>query len=151
MIDTTYKAPKLLKILSSSSFLKNLVNHILENEDLKSNHFTHANFEKFIGTKEFNLKGIYSDIAHTSFRSWLYTFENIAKFDGTRVLKHMKKHVLIVEGAKDSIFDVLIAKKIKNLIKISTLDIIPEANHLIVLNNPRVIEHEVCNFISGLK
>ena len=58
---------------------------------------------------------------------------------------------IVIEGNKDSIFNILVAKKIKNLIRKSKLDIVPNANHIIVINNPKQLEMEIINFIYGLK
>ena len=77
--------------------------------------------------------------------------KSIKSFDGIKILKGIKKHVLIIEGEKDSIFDVLKAKKIHNLIKNSKLEVVPNGNHIIVLNNPKILEKYIYQFIRSIK
>ena len=157
LIDTTYKAPNRLRsFLKHHPFCIHLLNHILINKGLHKKHlhkkhFSHANYKKFVGTEDLNFLRIYSDIIHTSFKSWIFTYEKLANFNGTKILKGIKKRVLIIEGEKDSIFDVLKAKKIHNLIKNSKLEIIPNANHIIVLNNPKILEKNIYQFINSIK
>ena len=150
LIDTTYKAPKALnKLFHSHPFFFHILNHILENEDLRKKHFSHAKFQKFIGTGDYDFHRIMSDISHTSFKSWLFTYENLSNYNGIKTMKNIEQPVLIIEGGKDTIFNVMKSEKINKLIRNSTLDIIPEANHIIVLNNPKIIEHEILKFVSS--
>lgn len=152
LVDTTYKAPqKLEKSFKNHPFLTHILNLILEHENLQKSYFSHANFEKFVGTGDWNMRRILSDIVHTSFKSWLFAYENLAKFDGVKILKSINQPVLIIEGGKDTIFDVLLAEKMKNLIKKSRLDVIPSANHMIVINNPDILEKEIYNFVLALR
>ena len=152
LIDTTYKAPKKLKqLFHKYPFFVHILNHILENENLRKKHFSHVKYKKFIGTGDYNAFRIFSDIAHTSFKSWIFTYENLSNFNGIKIMKKINKPVLIIEGKKDSIFNVLKAEKIHKLIKNSELKIIPNANHIIILNNPGVLEKEIFNFITTIK
>lgn len=152
LIDTTYKAPPQLKwIFRNHPFFVHILNRILKNDDLRKRHFSHVNYKKFVGSSDWDFFRIYSDIAHTSFKSWLFTYENLAKFNGIKILKSIRKPVLVIEGDKDSIFNLLVAKKIKSLIRNSKLDIVPDANHIIVINNPKQLEVEILRFLLRLK
>ena len=108
-------------------------------------------FEKYVGTGDWNVKRIFSDIIHTTFKSWIFTYQNIAKFDAIEILKSIKKRVLIIEGEKDSVFNMLEAKKINSLIKNSELNVIPEANHILVINNPHELQKEIYGFVKNFK
>lgn len=152
LISTTYEAPRVLKsLLKNNPFFKHILSKILKNKYLRKKEFSHVNFDKFVGTGDWNVLRIYSDITNTSLKSWLFTYENLADFKGVEVLKSVKKPVLIIQGEKDSIFDVRKAKKIHSLIKGSKLEIIPNANHILVLNNPNIIEKEIETFLKHLK
>lgn len=152
LIDTTYKAPQTVrKIFGKHLFFTYLLNTVLKYRPVYKKYFSHVDFRKFQNTGDWNLKRVYSDIMHTSFKSWLFTYENLANFNGMDILKNMDKPVLIIEGEKDSIFNVLTARKIKNLIKKSKLDIIPKENHIIVLNNPKILEEDIFRFVSSLQ
>ncbi|MFA7314872.1 MAG: alpha/beta hydrolase [Candidatus Magasanikbacteria bacterium] len=151
LIDTTYKAPKKLHWLFHKNLLfVYLLNYILKYKKNKTKNFVHNNFDKYRGTGDWNIKRILSDIAHTSFKSWVFTYQNISKFDAVETMKAIQQRVLIIEGEKDTIFNVLKAKEIHSLIKKSELNIVPNANHIIVLNNPKEIEIEILNFLKSL-
>ncbi len=148
-IDTTYKAPKILKGLNNP-FIAHMINAILPGKQRKRS-YHHAIFSRFAGTGDLNPRRIYSDIMHTSFKSWLFTYGGLADFNGISILEKMKQPVLIIEGAEDTIFNTLVAERIKNLVRKSKLDIIPQENHVIVLNNPEILEQEILHFVISLK
>ena len=150
LIDTTYKAPQRLKFFFKNSKLMHFMNNLLSREKTRKK-FKRVNFSKFVGTKDIDLRRIYSDITHTTLKSWLYTYQNIAKFDGTKTLEEMSQPVLIIEGQDDIIFNVLVAKKMHNLVKESKLQIVPRANHIIVINNPGILERDIYKFVESLK
>lgn len=147
LVDTFYKGPQTLKkIFAFNKALMHSLNNALSNGT--DSNLVHPDYNNFVSTGDWNVSRIYSDIIHTGLKSWLFTFENFAKFNGIDILKSMNKHVLIIEGEDDSLSNVLVAKKIKNLIRKSSLDIIPKTNHIIVLNNPKILEKEIFNFAS---
>jgi pimeloyl-ACP methyl ester carboxylesterase len=146
LVDTAHKSPSRLWIFKSN-FMKHIVNYILENEKIRKKHFSHVNFEKFLGTGDWNFRRIYSDIMHTSLKSWLFTYESMARFNGIKILKRMKRPVLVIEGLEDSIFNVKIARRIHKLINNSEMILIPEANHILVINNVGVLEKDILNYL----
>ncbi|MFH1409740.1 MAG: alpha/beta hydrolase [Nanoarchaeota archaeon] len=151
LIDTTFKAPEPLRTLFSNySLVRHFLNLLLKNKHLGRRKESPVDYGKFVGTGDYDLKRIYSDITHTSFKSWILTFQNLAHFNGIRILKSITQPVLIVEGEKDSIFNVLKAQKIHDLVKGSTLRIIPNENHIIVLNNPDVLVKEISSFLQSI-
>ncbi|MDD5031616.1 MAG: alpha/beta hydrolase [Patescibacteria group bacterium] len=152
LIDTAYKAPGILnEFVKYNPFLVNFLNRALEKYDLNRKRFGHVNFDKFIGGGDYDPARIYSDIIHTSLKSWLFTYENLARYDGVPTLKKIRKPVLIIEGEKDSIFDVSVAKKINRLIKSSRLVVVPEENHIINLNNPAIIDKNIWEFLNKIE
>jgi len=151
LIGTTHKAPeRLVKLFNNHPLLLRFLNKILTRKKSHKKPRSHVNFDKFIGTGDWNFRRIYSDIIHTSFKSWLFTYEKFASFDGTRILRTIRKPVLIIHGKEDTVFKIPVAKKIKRLVKGSKLNIIPSANHILVINNPKILETEIFNFISKL-
>jgi pimeloyl-ACP methyl ester carboxylesterase len=153
LVDTTSKAPQKLRaarILSSPVFL--ILNSLLTIHSLLplkgQNH--QEDFDKFAGTGDWNLRRIYSDISHTSLRSWFFTYQHVASFDGSKVLQGIKVPVLIIHGEKDGIFSVDRAKETNALIEKSILDIIPEENHIIVLNSPILVAEKIYTFCKNL-
>jgi len=152
LVDTTYKAPKKIRYFFkiNKPFIF-LLNFFLESRISKKIDFKHMNFEKFVGTGDWDPKRILSDITHTTFKSWIFTYQNIAKFDAVDVLKSIKQKVLILEGEKDSIFKLVDAQKINSLIKNSKLNVIPDANHILVINNPKEVQTEIFEFVREYK
>lgn len=152
LIDTTYKAPQFSKmIFNQNSLFMRILNYILKNKDSRKKYLSHVNFDKFKGTGDLNLKRIYSDITHTSLKSWLFTQQNIAQFDGIETLKRIDKPVFIIEGLKDSIFPPKIAKEIHKLIKSSTINVIPNANHILVINNIQALERCMLSYLISIE
>ncbi|MFA6963110.1 MAG: alpha/beta hydrolase [Patescibacteria group bacterium] len=103
-------------------------------------------FDKFVGTSDWNLMRIYSDISHTSFHSWLYTYENLANFDGTNILKEITVPVLIIQGENDQIFTLDCARRTNSLVSTSVLDVVPGGNHITVINDPIILAEKIYTF-----
>lgn len=148
LIDTTSKAPQRLKAvrLLGSPILP-IFNFLLQTRFLDRKKFDHVDFDKFIGTGDMNVERIYSDISHTTFRSWLFTYQHIAQFDGREALKNINVPVLIIHGEDDKVFGVKKALEINGLVDKSILDIIPQANHIIVINNPEILSDKIYSFL----
>ena len=149
LINTPDKSPKRLRHTIGQKHFGMLLG-MMPIIHLRKKEFRHNDFERYVGKGDWNVLRIYSDITHTSFKSWLYTFQNIAGFDGTSVLRRIKKPVLLIHGEKDSIFSVSKAEEIHKLAKRSKLSIIPDANHITVINNPEELKQEMCSFVVSL-
>lgn len=148
-IDSTYESPKILKqFFKYNPINLDILNNNFMNKNIRKS-FSHVNHDKFVGTDDLDFWRIYSDISNTTFKSWIFTYESISRFEGIDMLKKIDKPVLIIHGDKDIVFNVKIAKKMHHLIRDSVLRIIPEENHIIVLNNPKAITREICEFIIG--
>ncbi|OGK35984.1 hypothetical protein A3A93_05165 [Candidatus Roizmanbacteria bacterium RIFCSPLOWO2_01_FULL_38_12] len=148
LVDTTYKAPDKLEYLRKKHpYLINIMNLIVGNMNLRKKYFSHVDFSRFEGTSDYDMRRIYSDITNTTLKSWLFTFQTLGKFNGVKILKSMKKPVLVVVGQNDTIFDVLKAKKINSLVTGSELKIIPDANHIVVFNNPIELQNLIFKFV----
>ncbi len=148
LVDTTYAASGLIKSLTHHPFLMHIANRLLKH--MPTNKASDVDFSKIVGTSDINLGRIYSDILSTSLKSWLFTYEAVSKFRGIHILKSIRKPVLIIHGGKDTIFDIYEAKKINRLVKGSRLEVVPNANHVIVLNNPRTLSRDIYEFVISL-
>lgn len=104
----------------------------------------------FKGTGEFNLRRIYSDIVFTGLKSWLLTYEAVAKYNGESILKRITQPVLILQGEDDIVIPKINGVTIKRLTKKSSLRILKNENHIVVLNNPKIIFQEISLFIKKL-
>ncbi len=150
LINTSYKARKPLRMLDKWSPLRYILNNILEETGQKTRRFHYAKSDKFMGTGDWNLRRIYSDIKHTTFKSWIFTFETIANFDGTKTLKSINEPVLIIQGLKDSFVLPETAEKMHKMIKSSKVEFIPNTNHLILLNNNRILERRILLYLETI-
>lgn len=70
--------------------------------------------------------------------------------DANKLLDQIKVPTLVVEGANDTIFPPEIAHYLHKRIKKSELDIIPNANHILVLNNPQDLEKSIEGFLKRI-
>lgn len=75
------------------------------------------------------------------------TFKNILTEDLTPLLKEIKVPVLILWGEKDKITPLKDAKLMKNQIKFSQLEILPEIGHTLHLENPELLAQKVKEFL----
>lgn len=151
LIDTAPKATQSLKMFHPNSLFMRILNYIIKNKSPKKKNLSHLNFDKFRGTGDFNLRRIYSDITNTSLKSWLYTYENAAQFDGIETLKRIDKPTFIIGGLKDSIFPPKIAKEIHKLVKSSAINMIPNANHILVINNIKDLERAMLSYLESIE
>lgn len=110
----------------------------------------HADFNKFIGTNDINFKRILSDISHTSLKSYLMLADNLINMDAKALLDRISVPTLVVEGKNDTIFPPEVAKYLHSRIKNSELDLIEEANHILVLNNPQDLEKSIHSFLQKI-
>lgn len=146
LVDTSYKPP----FISNRYLDKKILSLMLEilSKNLPDFHVRgHANFQSFAGTTDLDWNRLQSDILHTSLRSYLSICKNLINFDGRALLTGIKVPTLVVEGEKDTIFPPEIAKFIEGRIKSAELDLIPNANHIIVINNPRELSESIEKFL----
>jgi pimeloyl-ACP methyl ester carboxylesterase len=101
-------------------------------------------------TGDWSFKRIFADIRNTTFQTYCCYFRQIDKFNAKEIVPGIIVPVLIIHGAKDTIFPAknssLMAKKIKN----ARLEIIPGANHILVLNNTAQIIEQIDIFVRDI-
>ncbi len=146
LISTTSKAPNSMKLLTMNP-LALALHRLMPREAEKK----HRNFDIYIGTGDWDVKRLYSDITTTSIKSWFSTFRSMSKFDGRQSLMTMDKPCLILAGEKDSILRIKESKKIHSLVKRSELKIIPNENHIIPITNLQAIQREIALFLDSLR
>jgi pimeloyl-ACP methyl ester carboxylesterase len=110
---------------------------------------THLDYSRF-PTGDWSFKRILADIGNTTFRAYCSYFKQINEFNIGNALSSVNVKVLIIHGDKDTIFpfknSVLMAKKVKN----AHLEIIPGANHILVLNNTAQIIEQIEGFAQDI-
>ncbi|MBI3051785.1 alpha/beta hydrolase [Candidatus Woesearchaeota archaeon] len=140
-ITPAFRATKLLKILSR---LDKILSICLSPGVLRLA-YGQRDFSRFRGTGDLSLRRILSDIAHTSVNSWIFSYANLADFDGNNAVRKIKKPTCIIVGARDSLVGVDVARPAKVVYRI-----VPEANHVILINNQAELKTEILDFLRKL-
>lgn len=126
-------------MLGGAQFLKYL--------PFKSKEGKHIDYSIF-PKGDWSLRRILADARNTTLRSYLFCLKQASMFAEEDILPKIKIPVLIIHGAKDTIFpagdSIRMASKIKN----ARLKILPEANHLLVLNAADQVKQEIREFLS---
>ena len=97
--------------------------------------------------KDVEIFGLIKTILHNSLRSYLLSSKEILKRNLKLELKNIKQPTLIISGGKDSIFPAPISEEIHAQIPNSKLEIIKDANHVVVLNNINETASYISDFL----
>jgi pimeloyl-ACP methyl ester carboxylesterase len=146
LVDTSFKPPYFAESFNNHPFMLwmlSLITQIVPDIGIPG----HTDFKKFIGTKDFDIERIANDILHTSLKSYLLMLENLIEYNATTLLSKIMVPTLIVDGVNDSIFPPEVARHLRDRIKRSELDIIPMANHILVVNNPQDLSRDIAAFL----
>ncbi len=111
----------------------------------------HQDFSKSHYANEWEVKDLVQNIVHTSFHSYLEIFHDALVVDNEHLLKKITAPTLIITGDEDKIIPPKIAKEIHHRIKHSSIEFIPHANHILVLNNPSELCVTMHLFLKKLK
>lgn len=149
LIDTNYKAPYSGSSLIPESLIKNIV--LLLGRFLPSKiPRTHVDHSRYIGTWDLDPKRIYSDIMHTSLKSYLFALENFSMINIRDLLKNIIVPTLIIHGRDDIIFPPYLAKELKKRIIHSQFEMI-DGNHIVVLNNAPDLIKTMLSFLNRIQ
>ena len=148
LVDTSYKPPFFSYNLTEKIFLTRILNLLTKLPNLKVQ--GHSNFDKFIGTADWDMRRILSDILHTSLRSYLMICQSLVQMDAKTLLDKIVVPTLVIEGADDTIFPPDVAKYLSQRIKKSVLDVIPGTNHIVPINNPKELEKSIESFLKKI-
>lgn len=97
--------------------------------------------------QDYEWTGLMRTITHNSLRSYALISKEIIKLNLEPKLKQIKTPTLVIVGDKDSIFPAAISRKIHEKIAGSKFKIIPEANHVVVLNNANPVADSIYKFL----
>jgi pimeloyl-ACP methyl ester carboxylesterase len=150
LIATTYQLPSLatfverLKILDFSSDVLNQLPFLLGKPG-------HSPMKQFKGTHDLSPRRILSDIFNTTVQSYISLCSNFFNFNGRKLLSKINCPTLIIHGGKDIVFPAKIAPKLHKYIKNSKLVLLPNANHILVLNNPDELNCIINQYLKQIK
>jgi len=134
LIATIYEFPVYAKLIQRSQILS-LSADILNQLPFSIGRPGHMPMEKFRDTQDLDPRRISNDIFYTTARSFVSLYSNLFLFNGRKLLKSIACPTLIIHGEKDTFFSPEYAIKMHRYIKKSELVLLPEANHILVLNN----------------
>lgn len=146
LVNTPIKAP-VLGGFTKKEILSGLLQKIASILP-RSKRSVHRDFTKFIGTADYSIKRLLSDILATSLRSYISILSITLKLDIIPILKQIKIPTLVISGTNDSIAGPKTAKVIASNISRSRLVLIKGENHILPINNPAVLKKEILKFIN---
>lgn len=150
LVDSSFKTPVLSKPLKEHDAAIRILKLVAEHSPRYKIH-KEAAMDPFIGSADIDIPRLTSDILHTSLRTWLLLMKDSLTFDTSRLIGNINKPVLIIQGMKDIIIPARTAELLKERIRNSLVDYIPNANHVLVINNPIDLSEEIYKFINLIK
>lgn len=106
-----------------------------------------TNYARFYPTPDWSVWRIGTDIRSMGIRSYLRGMKIIFAEDYTRDWSEITGPVLIIHGAKDSIVPVKHAHALARALPQATLTVLPDANHILPLNNVGDVSRAIEDFI----
>lgn len=107
----------------------------------------HLDYARYKNTGDWNFKRIFADVSNTGLRVYLYSLKHLYGFNRESRLGEIRVPALIIHGAKDSMVpyqhSVVATQKISG----GKLIVLPEANHILVLNNFPEVSKAIADFL----
>lgn len=100
--------------------------------------------------KEFEWYGLGRTLYHNSLRSYLLTTKALLTLSVWHKLPTVTVPTLLVAGEKDGIYPLSIARTMHERIKTARLVTIPDANHVVILNNPQEVVAALQEFLPAV-
>jgi len=111
----------------------------------------HVDYQKYLGTGDWNIRRYFTDIKNTGIRSYLFSMTHAYKFNFENFLTKIRLPTLIIHGDKDTIFPIESGIKASKAIKNSKFVVFEGSNHIIVLNDFDRLYKEIYKFLKGLR
>ncbi|MFA5841878.1 MAG: alpha/beta hydrolase [Candidatus Paceibacterota bacterium] len=107
----------------------------------------HIDYSLYPNSGDWNIPRMIADVGNTTLRVYLYCTKQSYGFDQENFLQKINIPVLLIHGKKDTIFpadnSVFMSQKIKG----SEIILIPNADHIIALNNVKEITEATRDFV----
>ncbi len=107
----------------------------------------HIDYSKYKNTGDWNARRTIADVRNTSLRVFLCCLSNFCEFSRENFLDKINLPVLLIHGKNDTISSVQNSIVMSNQIKNSSLVLLDNADHIIVLNNFPEVSRAIENFI----
>src|SRR5262249_53781572 len=98
--------------------------------------------------KEVELYGLARTIYKNSLASYLLICQALMYADFEGALTSLRIPTLLIAAERDGIYPLSVAKTMHEKIPDSTLRVVPNANHVLPLNNPKETTEAILNFLN---
>lgn len=149
LIDTTYKPPLFSERPRQRAFLQRLL-LMMSNVTPHFNISNRVDFSVFVGTGDFNVHRIFSDVIHTSPYTYLLLLRNMLGFDIKHELSKVALPSLVIVGDEDRVFPPVVSEELATLLPKAEFVRLSKANHIPVFNNPNELVDEMSAFLDTL-
>jgi non-heme chloroperoxidase len=95
----------------------------------------HVDYRRHENARDWDISMTVEDVRNTTLRIYLYCSKQTLAVDYTDLLKQINIPILLVHGKNDSIFPTASALYMKEHIRNSELIMLPDADHIIVVNH----------------
>lgn len=150
LIDTSYKPPLFGKIVADHRILNSIIS-LVARHGPDAHKAEHVNAAQFKGLSEFSTKRIFSDVLHTSLKSYFAVSQYIIHMDLRTLLKKILVPSLIISGTDDLIFPPELEDDLRRRLHTKYIDYINGGNHMVVINNPEDVAIDIKKFLNKLR
>lgn len=109
----------------------------------------HLDYRRFFGAGDWSARRIYADVKNTSLRVYCRCLREAKKIDGEKMVEKISMPTLIIHGKKDTIFPCVDSMRLAKKIPNARLEILPDANHILVINSPKEVSNLMNDFLRG--
>ncbi|MBS3168583.1 alpha/beta hydrolase [Candidatus Woesearchaeota archaeon] len=140
------------RILNHSPYFTNVIRYIAEHDIIKEKHFLDYEIDFSKSSIIKNSHFLASILSNTPFQTIVGTLDNIEKYifknkpGIIKTIKSLNIPILAIAGKKDEIIPVKFVQEIANLNPKIKIRILKNADHMVILKNPRIINKEINKF-----
>jgi len=109
--------------------------HICSVFPVHSKQGRHVDYAKYRRTGDWNVRRMLADIRNTTARVTIFCLDLLCHSESVEKWKQLTVPVRIIHGGRDSVIPVAHAKKLAATLVGSQLTLLPNANHVLVLND----------------
>jgi pimeloyl-ACP methyl ester carboxylesterase len=155
IINSTYKSPLDTTIIKSAKYFKPLFRafynlNIYISRRIRKQTNRNINFIKLKKWPNSVLMTA-SVLVFTNLKTVSSCHRQFLDFDGMQIVKNVNVKTLIIAGKKDKFFPVEVSKRMRRLIRKSSLRVINKGNHLTVLKASDEINNCIYDFLKNVK
>jgi 3-oxoadipate enol-lactonase len=109
--------------------------HICSVFPVHSKQGSHVDYAKYRNTGDWNMRRMLADIRNTTARVTIFCLDLLCHSESVEKWKQLTVPAHIIHGGRDSVIPVAHARKLAETLTSSQLIVLPNANHVLVLND----------------